>query len=377
MWRFLPSNLNGLVTTATVSAPSSLARLAMTGAAPVPVPPPRPVVTKIMSAPSSDWMISSVSSSAAWRPIIGSAPAPRPLVSLAPICSLTVAAFMRSACTSVLATMNSTPSRPVRTIRLTALPPPPPTPITLMRAPALRSTSRCSLMLFASLLPSCGVLLSAISLAPVVRPSAASEELPEQTAQPSGRAHERAGADRRPRRFTHHVAVTVEHEADAGRERRAVHVVGATAHAGRRAAADPQIEDLLSDLRHAVDDVVERDAEFVLVLRQHGIARRELLDNVFFHRHAGAVDARHDVLRRALAAGDDVDIHLEARAGHADGRADAVLLVDDEILRQHVENLTARRQRDGLCGVDRAPHAPARALAVPPVYPDHAAALEP
>ena len=42
--RLRPSNLNGLVTTATVSAPSSLARLAMTGAAPVPVPPPSPVV---------------------------------------------------------------------------------------------------------------------------------------------------------------------------------------------------------------------------------------------------------------------------------------------------------------------------------------------
>ena len=52
-----PSNLNGLVTTATVSAPSSLARLATTGAAPVPVPPPRPVVTNTMSAPSRAEMI--------------------------------------------------------------------------------------------------------------------------------------------------------------------------------------------------------------------------------------------------------------------------------------------------------------------------------
>ena len=92
--RFLPSNLNGLVTTATVSAPSSLARLAITGAAPVPVPPPSPVVTKIMSAPSSAWMIFSVSSSAAERPTFGSAPAPSPLVSLLPICSLTGAALM-------------------------------------------------------------------------------------------------------------------------------------------------------------------------------------------------------------------------------------------------------------------------------------------
>ena len=145
VWRFRPSNLNGLVTTAIVSAPSSLARLAITGAAPVPVPPPSPVVTNTMSAPSSAWMIFSVSSSAACRPTFGSAPAPSPFVSLLPICSLIGAAFCRSACRSVLATMNSTPSRPTWTMRLTALLPPPPMPITLMRAPALPSSSRRSL----------------------------------------------------------------------------------------------------------------------------------------------------------------------------------------------------------------------------------------
>ncbi len=59
--RRLPSNKNGLVTTATVSAPSSLAREATTGAAPLPVPPPRPVGEKIMSEPSSASMIFSVS----------------------------------------------------------------------------------------------------------------------------------------------------------------------------------------------------------------------------------------------------------------------------------------------------------------------------
>ena len=48
--RFAPSNANGFVTTATVSAPMSFAISAMTGAAPVPVPPPMPAVTKIMSA---------------------------------------------------------------------------------------------------------------------------------------------------------------------------------------------------------------------------------------------------------------------------------------------------------------------------------------
>ena len=42
---FLPSNWNGLVTHPTVRIPLSLAALAITGAAPVPVPPPIPAVT--------------------------------------------------------------------------------------------------------------------------------------------------------------------------------------------------------------------------------------------------------------------------------------------------------------------------------------------
>ena len=49
-----PSNWNGLVTTPTVRMPCSRAARAMTGAAPVPVPPPMPAVTKTMCEPASD-----------------------------------------------------------------------------------------------------------------------------------------------------------------------------------------------------------------------------------------------------------------------------------------------------------------------------------
>ena len=45
----VPSNAKGLVTIPTVRAPASLASLAITGAAPVPVPPPIPAVIKTMS----------------------------------------------------------------------------------------------------------------------------------------------------------------------------------------------------------------------------------------------------------------------------------------------------------------------------------------
>ena len=78
--RFLPSWANGMVTTATVKILMSRAICAKTGIAPVPVPPPIPAVKKIISAPLMTSSIRSLSSNAAWRPISGLAPAPKPLV---------------------------------------------------------------------------------------------------------------------------------------------------------------------------------------------------------------------------------------------------------------------------------------------------------
>src|ERR1700733_10666519 len=114
--------------------PSSLAICATTGAAPVPVPPPMPAVMKSMSHPSTSSMMRSRSSIAACRPTSGSAPAPRPLVILQPICRAVFTFECLSACASVLMHMKSTPSMPLETICVTALPPPPPTPMTLISA---------------------------------------------------------------------------------------------------------------------------------------------------------------------------------------------------------------------------------------------------
>ena len=78
--RWVPSNSKGFVTTPTVSAPISFFAIsAMTGAAPVPVPPPSPAVTKTMSAPLSASLISSRDSAAAPNPVSGLAPAPEAL----------------------------------------------------------------------------------------------------------------------------------------------------------------------------------------------------------------------------------------------------------------------------------------------------------
>ena len=131
---FFPSNLNGFVTIATVRAPNPWAISAITGAAPVPVPPPKPHVTKTISAPLRASSISFLLSSAASLPTSGSAPAPKPSVIDAPIWSFVSAKLVFNTCKSVFATINSTPLSPDSIILLTALQPPPPTPITLIFA---------------------------------------------------------------------------------------------------------------------------------------------------------------------------------------------------------------------------------------------------
>ena len=83
--RWTPSKWKGLVTTPTVRIPCSRAARAITGAAPVPVPPPMPAAMNTMLESLSRSTISSMVSSAAARPMSGRDPAPRPRVMVAPI----------------------------------------------------------------------------------------------------------------------------------------------------------------------------------------------------------------------------------------------------------------------------------------------------
>src|ERR1051326_7797966 len=131
--RLSPSKWKGLVTTPTVSTPSSRTARAITGAAPVPVPPPIPAVMNTMCAPDRCSRISGKDSSAAPRPISGFAPAPSPSVSFEPNWIFCSAFDWCSACASVLATTKLTPSSLALIMLLTALPPAPPTPRTVMR----------------------------------------------------------------------------------------------------------------------------------------------------------------------------------------------------------------------------------------------------
>ena len=132
--RTFASNRKGFVTTPTVKIPMSLASFATTGAAPVPVPPPMPQVTNTISAPLIAALISSALSCAAFSPISGLAPAPRPFVSFSPIWISFGALHNCKACLSVFTPMKSTPVMFSSIILFTALLPAPPTPTTMIFA---------------------------------------------------------------------------------------------------------------------------------------------------------------------------------------------------------------------------------------------------
>ena len=98
---------------------------------------------------------------------------------------------------------------------------------------------------------------------------------------------------------------------------------------------------------------------------EHRLGRRERLEHEVGDVQAAALAALDDVLRRGDRGGDDVDLGLEPHARHAERLADAVLVVDDELLRQHVQDLAVHRQRDRARGVEHALDVAAAHLACP------------
>src|SRR5260221_2641479 len=227
--------------------PSSRAICATTGAAPVPVPPPMPAVMNSMSQPVIISMIRSRSSTAAWRPISGSAPAPSPLVMLLPICSDVLTLEALSACASVLMQMKSTPSMPVAPMWVTALPPPPPTPMTLITA----------LWLYASM--SSNMSVSS-------RIGRLNDRKSEMTLKPALHAVERtahAAAEQRPARRGRRVLARVQQQAHGGRVDRVLHGVGEPADLAGHPQAHRHVEDLLGHVDgpfHAGAPAGEHDA---------------------------------------------------------------------------------------------------------------------
>ena len=108
------------------------------------------------------------------------------------------------------------------------------------------------------------------------------------------------------------------------------------------------------DVGRAAADVDQADAQLLLVVVQHRDRRGERLQDHVLHLEAAAAHALDDVLDRRHRAGDDVHLHLEPHAAHAERLAHVLLPVDDEFLRQDVQDLLVVRDRDRLRRLDDA-----------------------
>ena len=101
-------------------------------------------------------------------------------------------------------------------------------------------------------------------------------------------------------------------------------------------------------------DVDQADAEIALVGQQRRVARREVLQDQLVDLETAGFDALVDVLRRRDRAGDDMDLGFEADAVHADRIMDAFAAIDDEFLRDHMQDLLVGGDCDRARGVDHA-----------------------
>ena len=151
--RIFPSDANGSVTTATVSAPAFFAASAMMGAEPVPVPPPMPQVMNTRDASPMAAFMSSMDSWAAFSPTAGFEPAPLPLLTCLPSIIFLLARTLSRCLASVFMAMRLTPEVPRSKSLSKVLLPLPPAPtmyiLCLVSSMNLRISSS-SLSAFAS-----------------------------------------------------------------------------------------------------------------------------------------------------------------------------------------------------------------------------------
>lgn len=128
------------------------------------------------------------------------------------------------------------------------------------------------------------------------------------------------------------------------------------------------------DVGGAAADVDQHHAQFLFVFGQHRQARGQWLQDQVVHLQTAAAHALDDVLCRADRAGDDVHLHFQADAAHADRLAHVLLAIDDEFLREDVQDLLVGRDVDRLGGLDHARHVGRRDLLV--LDRHHAARVE-
>ena len=106
------------------------------------------------------------------------------------------------------------------------------------------------------------------------------------------------------------------------------------------------------DIRRAAPDIHHADPQIALVAGQNRLGRGQGFEHDIHHVESRLVAAFDDILGAGDRGGDDVDLGFQAYAAHPKGFPDPILLVDDEFLGNHVDDLAIHGDRHGLRGID-------------------------
>src|SRR5262249_10024171 len=98
----------------------------------------------------------------------------------------------------------------------------------------------------------------------------------------------------------------------------------------------------------AAADVDDRATELLLVRSENRLCARELLQNYLFDPHLRAVDSVDQVLNQRALAGYDVNVDIESGPREADRVGDLTAIVEKKLLRQDVDDVALRRDRNRL-----------------------------
>ena len=117
------------------------------------------------------------------------------------------------------------------------------------------------------------------------------------------------------------------------------------------------------NIGRAATYVEQHHADMLFFGEQRRGRGRERLEDEAGRFESGAVHALEHVGDEGVAAGDDVCVDFQARAGHPDRIADAFVSVNAKLTRQRVDDLPVGTDVDQLRRVDHAPHVAANDLA--------------
>ena len=115
---------------------------------------------------------------------------------------------------------------------------------------------------------------------------------------------------------------------------------------GNRAGMGHHTVRVDNQVRGARADISQANAEILFVGAKNAVRRHQRFADDVVDMQTGAIRRGHNILRCAGRRRDHMQVHFEPSRHHACGIANARLIIENELLRQKVQDFAIVRQRN-------------------------------